>query len=75
MGRVPSQYSAQYQNIHLVTNQVRLQKDDDCVEGQEWWMGAPGPERWAAAAAKLSIDPISPEENYRTLWDMVTRFC
>ena len=73
MGRVPPQYSLHYQNIHLLSNLERLQKDSGCVGGEERWIA--GEERFpAAAAAKLAMDSAASDETFTALWDTVTNY-
>ena len=56
----------------MVSNPARLQRDDTCVEAHERWM--PRPDTHAAAATKLTVDPVSAYEEYGVIWDIVTRF-
>ena len=73
MDRVPPQYSSHYQNIPLVSNPERLQKDGGRVEGEERWIA--GEEQFpATAAAKLAMDLEGSDETFAGLWDIVASF-
>jgi hypothetical protein len=81
MGRVPPQYSSHYQDLHLMTNPVRLGGTDRESGAEERFMAERGPRptkadgtTHAAAAAMLWTDHWSSGPGHDALWRMVTRF-
>ena len=67
---MPPQYWSHFQNVDLVSNPTRLQRNDTCVEASERWMRDPN--TYAAAAAKLSVDPVPVHDGYGMFWEEVT---
>ena len=81
MGRVPPQYPAHYQDLHLMTNQARLGGTNRERDPEERFMG-PREEMGyvedrtthTAAAAMLWADHWSSGPGHDAVWRMVAQF-
>ena len=71
MGRVPPQYSAHYQDLHLMTNPVRLGGRENEVGHETRWIG--GSSTYAAAAAKVWVENWG-DSDHHELWHLATQF-
>ena len=70
-GRVPPQYSAHYQDLHLMTNPERLWGRENEGGHEAKWIGDSS--TYAAAAAKLWVDNWGDSDHHET-WHLATQF-